>query len=166
MFERIVHEPRYQTQYNITALSRPDVAQSNVSSPDPQPNQPWVVMLDNFLSVDEANRLIALGSAIGYERSTDVGVVQTDGSFEKRVSTSRTSTNAWCNTDECESDPTVQSLHRRIEELTNIPSTHSEAFQLLQYEPGQFYGTRFSGYYLPSFLRIGLIVASLCFVFI
>jgi prolyl 4-hydroxylase len=96
-------------------------------------------MLDNFLNSAEALTLIDLGATIGYDRSTDVGKVEEDGSFSKLVSYARTSTNAWCNTADCLSDPVVEAVRERMENLTGIPMVNSEPLQLLRYVPGQHY---------------------------
>lgn len=137
MFENILSQPFYSDNYDITVLSRPHF----VDGEDAIAAQvgPWVLMLDNFLSADEAKTLIDLGAAIGYERSTDVGEMDGDGTLERVVSEGRTSTNAWCNTVECSEDPVVIAVYDRILNLTQIPIVNSEPFQLLRYEPGQFY---------------------------
>ena len=47
---------------------------------------------------------------------------------------------AWCSYKSgCRSDDVVQRVHERIAKLTGIPANHSEDFQVLKYEPGQFY---------------------------
>lgn len=139
MFERIVTDPYYAAQYEIKVLSRPDYAEGD----DPEQVDyiigPWVATLDNFLTEQEAERLIELGRNVGYERSTDVGEVFEDGSVERKLSTGRTSENAWCLSDECLDDPVANAVYDRMENLTSIPSGNSEALQLLQYKPGQFY---------------------------
>jgi len=141
MFEKIVSDPYYASQYDIKVLSRPDYLEGDDPEEVDYITGPWVVILDNFVSEPDAKRLIELGQSIGYERSTDVGRVEEDGSVERKVSTGRTSTNAWCNTDECEQDPVAISVYERIHNLTSIPEDNSEALQLLQYFPGQYYHT-------------------------
>ena len=59
-------------------------------------NAPWAVVLENFLSDEEAERLIELGMEEGYERSSDVGEIKYDGSHEQNVNNGRTSFNSWC----------------------------------------------------------------------
>jgi prolyl 4-hydroxylase len=137
MFENIVSDTFYTENYNITVISRPDYADGDAASTAQL--GPWVLTLDNFLTADEAETLIGLGAAIGYERSTDVGEIEVDGTFERVVSQGRTSTNAWCNTVECDKDPVVTAVYERIKNLTQIAIDHSEPLQLLRYEPGQFY---------------------------
>ena len=46
--------------------------------------------------------------------------------------------NAWCR-EECESNPHVISLYKKIEEITLVPRSHYESFQVLRYETGQKY---------------------------
>jgi prolyl 4-hydroxylase len=64
--------------------------------------------------------------------------VPSQGTYSKKLSTSRTSSNAWCQ-GECELDPVTQAVTKRMEDLTGIPSANFEYFQLLQYEIGQYY---------------------------
>lgn len=123
MFRHLTSEP-IASQYNVTILSSP-------------PN-PWVVTLENVTSEEESKRLIELGDLEGYKRSQDVGAKNPDGTYGSIVSTGRTSTNAWCNTD-CYMDPMAQLVIKRLSNLTRINETNSEYLQLLKYEPGQFY---------------------------
>jgi prolyl 4-hydroxylase len=139
MFTAIVSDAYYTSTYNVTVLSRP-AADAATNAPSAATNDPWVLVLDNFLTPTEAQTLIALGATVGYERSTDVGDVEVDGSFERVVSKGRTSTNAWCSSEDCSQHPTSIAVYQRIENLTKISRDNYEPFQLLKYEPGQFYG--------------------------
>ena len=73
MFERLSSEP-YLSKYDVKVLSSPATG------------GPWVLTMENLVSEEEANRLIELGGELGYARSTDVGVVQADGTLTKEVS--------------------------------------------------------------------------------
>lgn len=137
MFERITIDKALSKKCNVTILSRPEISSNNSSLESD--SGPWVVLIDNFLNASEANRLIELGANAGYYRSTDSGEVLEDGSLNLVENDDRTSTNAWCNTDECMNDPITIDLYDRIENLVQIPKTFSEEFQLLRYEKGQFY---------------------------
>jgi prolyl 4-hydroxylase len=99
---------------------------------------PWVITFDNFLTEEEAEALIRGGSLVGFDRSTDQGAVNEAGEMEKIVSQTRTSSNAWC-TGACERLPEVQAVTTRIEQVTHIPKSHYESFQILEYNPNQFY---------------------------
>jgi prolyl 4-hydroxylase len=94
--------------------------------------------MDNFVSDAERERLIEIGHEEGYERSSDVGEMLFDGTFDSVESTGRTSSNAWC-PDLCAEDPITGPVHERISELSGIHNNHSEWLQLLKYDPGQFY---------------------------
>ena len=96
MFESIVSNPAFHSDYDIKVLSRPDYAEGDSAETVDYILGPWILTLDNFLSPAEAERLIELGQNMGYERSTDVGAIEPDGSVQRNLSTGRTSTNAWC----------------------------------------------------------------------
>merc|ERR1711933_156989 len=82
--------------------------------------KPWIVTFDSFLSDEECDRLIELGEDMGYKRSTSLGKVNyLDGSFERDVSSSRTSENTWCK-NECYEDPLAKQVMERIANLTGI----------------------------------------------
>ena len=100
-------------QYGVKVLSSPDM------------NGPWAVLLENFLSDEEADRLIELGAAEGYVRSSDVGKQKVDGSFDHHIGYGRTSHNSWCQT-VCYKDPVAQRVIDRITNVTNIPEANSE----------------------------------------
>lgn len=99
-----------------------------------------MIQFDNFLSDDEAQRLIELGYEQKYERSADVGTRKADGTYTLNVNNGRTSTNAWC-LGACMKDPIALDVLARIENVTGIPETNSENLQLLRYEVGEFYQT-------------------------
>lgn len=119
MFQRIV--PTFKDRYDIEVLS----------------TSPWVMVFHNFLTDEETAAFIETVQN-DWERSTDSGQSNEFGETGRTVSQSRTSSNAWCRR-WCEEHPQVQSVIRKIEEVTTIPYAHSESFQILQYQPGQFY---------------------------
>ena len=136
MFERIVAtdfsngnttKPR-----RARVLSRPEYLPGDDEHTAGYKLGPWIIMIDNFMTSQEAEILIHHGKKSGYERSTAVGEIdETTGEQEKIEIEFRTSSNAWCETD-CENDPIVKSLIDRIEQTTGIPSENSEPFQLLK----------------------------------
>jgi prolyl 4-hydroxylase len=119
-------------------LSRPDYVNGDTKETADYQIGPWVVTLDNFVTDEEADRLIQLGAEEGYERSSDVGKMKFDGSFENNVNNGRTSQNAWCQ-NSCYNDTAAQQVVGKIGEITNIPEVNSEYLQLLRYEVGQYY---------------------------
>lgn len=120
MFARIVEE------YPATVLSQP-------------PSGPWVVTIDDFLTAEECQALVAAGQSIGYERSTAVGDELDSGETEDYTTAARTSTQAWCHVENCESQPVINGVVKRLEALTGIQRSHAEWMQLLRYIPGQRY---------------------------
>ena len=89
MFERIVAE-----EQNVTILSRPDYPEGEDETNTTYNLGPWVIILDDFISPEESEKLIELGGDEGYNRSTDVGAKKFDGTYDAKKSKTRTSTNA------------------------------------------------------------------------
>jgi hypothetical protein len=114
-------------QYGVKVLSAPDYlpGDSAEKEVDYLVNGPWAVLLENFISDEEADRLIELGAAEGYERSSDVGKEKADGTFDHHIGYGRTSHNSWCQK-ECYKDPVAQRVIERIANVTNIPEANSE----------------------------------------
>ena len=129
MFERITTDPYWKEYGPITILSSPSTEDGG---------GPWVVTLDNFVTDEECERMIEIGAEEGYERSADVGEMNPDGTYEDDHNSGRTSTNAWCS-ENCNEDPIIEPLHRRMDKLAGMHYNHSEYLQLLKYEVGQFY---------------------------
>jgi len=131
LFERIARDVRWE----VTVLSRPSTGQG---SDYEQP--PWVVVLHDFVTEEECDTLIRLGSEEGYQRSRDVGARAFDGTYQSTESDRRTSENAWCGEAlGCRDDEVVQRITHRIEALLDIPAQNYEDFQILKYDEGQFY---------------------------
>jgi prolyl 4-hydroxylase len=126
MFVRLTKEP-YLSMYETKILSSPEMN-----------GGPWVITMENVVSEKEANTLIELGAIEGYERSSDVGALKADGTFENNVNSGRTSTNAWCLND-CYKNETALAVVDRLSQITGINETNSENLQMLRYEEGQHY---------------------------
>ena len=106
MFTRMVTQADLQQKYTVTILSQPAPPTTtttmvedcggndndvDVTNSKPQ-GGPWVVLLDDFLTEEECDTLIALGTKQGYERSQEFnGGLKPDGSMESYVSKGRTS---------------------------------------------------------------------------
>lgn len=134
--------------YTVTVHSRPE-SPAKVPGKDgkipvdmkaDKIESPWVITLDNFMTVEETDHLIQLGHSNEYKRSTDVGEKLADGSFSAKKSLTRTSENAWCTSKGgCRQDYIASRVMDRIANVTQIPSQNFEDFQLLKYDVGQFY---------------------------
>jgi prolyl 4-hydroxylase len=135
------------TKYEPRVLSRPSLLSSDTEETvDYLVGGPWAVLLENFLSDEEAERLIELGAEEGYKRSADVGKAKFDGTHESQIGSGRTSYNSWCN-GKCYNDTIAQNVMQRITEVTNIPEENSENLQMLRYEVGEYYQTHHD--YIP-----------------
>jgi prolyl 4-hydroxylase len=77
-FRNITTSPDF-AQFEPHILSRPEYAEGDNSENAEYILGPWVVMFDNFISEEEAKRLIELGRNEGYKRSSDVGQIKYDG---------------------------------------------------------------------------------------
>ncbi|KAL3780752.1 hypothetical protein ACHAW5_006422 [Stephanodiscus triporus] len=158
MFERIVStapgnqsDPNLvveegMTNYTVTVHSRPKafgVGEERVISRIRDMEQPpWVITFENFVTEEECTEMINLGHRSKYKRSEDVGDMLPDGTYDSKKSDTRTSENAWCSDSEsnkCRTDKVAKLIHDRIAKVTGIPPENSEDFQILKYEPGQFY---------------------------
>ena len=135
MFINLTTHLDYQ-KYNPQILSRPTKVQYDAD----HKTGPWIVVLDNFITDEECNRLIELGAIEGYQRSNAVGQEMLDGTFENLLNEARTSHNAWCK-NKCYEDPIAKRVMDRIASITGIPEENSEFLQLLKYNVGEFYKT-------------------------
>jgi prolyl 4-hydroxylase len=150
MFERLTTDPAFE-QYSPKVLSRPSYVGTHTNETADYQLGPWVLVLDNFVSAKEAKRIIHTGADIGYARSLGVAEKNNEaGKAQGSVTTSRTSTTAWCN-ELCDDNPLVTEVVNRIEMVTQIPQNNSEDLQFLRYEPGQFYKTHND--YIPGELK-------------
>jgi len=162
MFERIVGERALtekqveagmeQLNYTTTIYSRPLDEMNMDRNMDHQGRQsgndndndnidiidgPWVVVLDNFLTDEECDRLIQLGKDQEYKPSTEQRINRDGTATENTVSRRRTSTNTFCHN--CREDAIAGCVTDKIATITGFPVEFSEDLQLLQYRPGQFY---------------------------
>lgn len=120
-------------KYNPTALSRPKRKLDGTLAPFSGEDGPWVVLLEDFITGEEADRLVNIGHEQGYERSTHA-----TGPGQADTTDGRTSANTWCK-DTCLADPVAAGVVERIAAATKSTPNHSEHLQMLRYEPGQFY---------------------------
>jgi len=119
MFENIQTE--FGSTYGVNVLS----------------TSPYIVTFDNFLTDEETDALISTVEGT-WEQSTDSGSVNEFGEAGRTLSTGRTSSNAWCRSN-CMENEHVQNVLYKIEDVTRIPWSHYESFQVLRYYQGQKY---------------------------
>ncbi|MBW8722554.1 MAG: hypothetical protein JF626_12005, partial [Polaromonas sp.] len=99
---------------------------------------PRVVLLDNFLSHDECDRLCA--AATGF---TPSNVMEKDGNERSHAVRNSDSAGISATAD------IVSIVERRINKLTGWPITHGEAMQIQRYGPDQRYVPHYD-FYLPD----------------
>jgi len=99
---------------------------------------PWVVVLENFLSIQEADGLVALASSMGFQRSTSTGPVDATGTIDRTIGMERTSQQVWCQ-GACDNDAKIKVVSDRIAYATGIPAENFEHLQMLKYDVGQYY---------------------------
>jgi len=126
MFERILTDPQFQ-KYEPRAVRKPD------------DDQPYIVVLDSFLSEEEADTLVQLGHDKGYVQSVDTGPAQGFGTHGSLVTNWRTSHTAWCDTQSCFNHDVPIAIANRVQELTGVPTENAEHLQILKYDTEQFY---------------------------
>mmetsp|Transcript_32732 Transcript_32732/g.49327 ORF Transcript_32732/g.49327 Transcript_32732/m.49327 type:complete len:452 (+) Transcript_32732:87-1442(+) len=136
LFTSWATDPKFK-EYEPVVLSSPTGVVDGKPG-DKKTNDPWVITFDKFLTSAEADALVRGGESIGFERSTNQGAVNDLGEQERVVSTTRTSSNAWC-VQQCENQPEVRSVSRRIEDVTGVPQKNYESFQILNYGVNEFY---------------------------
>jgi len=123
MFESL---PKRFPEYNVKFLSEPD--------------NPYVATFDNFVTAEEARVIMQLTEP-HLQRSTDQGSIdEATGVQSKITSTSRTSSNAWCDDNSgCSSNPVVKKLIKRIAAVVQVSEQNFEYMQVLRYGRGQEY---------------------------
>ena len=132
LFERIVEGEEFK-QFSPNIISMPN----NSSHPTAQQG-PWMIELETFLTEDECDHMIELGTQLVFQPSYDTGAKRADGTFESITSAWRTSATAWC-AGSCLEDPVTDRIATRVQQVTGIPSENSEHLQLLKYQTGEFY---------------------------
>jgi hypothetical protein len=120
LFERIVTDAQ---QYQPRVLSRPSSQTCSATDCSTIPDGPWVVVFDNFLTAEEANRLAELGSREGYLDSVQF--------IRDKDAQQRNSKHTWCK-EGCLEDALVQQVERKIHAVTGIPIQNAEYIQLLK----------------------------------
>jgi prolyl 4-hydroxylase len=161
MFRRIIGELPYQSSpgeaypivpgvnYTAKVLSRPSLEPDTnlpLGAIDYHVGGPWIVVLEDFLTTEECNRLIELGDIIGRIRSTieeeidddeyenDEDGERLDQVKEDEEKPWRTSSTAWCEDKICAEDPVVKRVQQRIGLTTGVTDDdYYEMLQLLKY---------------------------------
>ena len=139
MFERIVRD---HERYRPTILSRPESAEEekddDADDYDENP-LPWIITLENFVTAEECDWLIAKGHEIGFEQTAEISEeLEEEGTYGDKVGGGRTSTDAWCQ-EGCEDQPMGSLILNRMTEMVGIPMENTENLEILKYEEGGHY---------------------------
>lgn len=100
-------------------------------SPKKISDSPWIVILDNFLSKDECNKLIHIPEK--WDSSTTIK------NNVKSVNPGRTSFSFFCNEQICLDNKIIKRVNKRINKITTIDKNNYEGIQLTKYNKGGFY---------------------------
>ena len=98
------------------------LARPGVTKKTGQRTGSWLVKLDNFLTDEEINALLS---------STEGGKLY--ASDAAAGAGYRTSQTAWCE-DDCEANPTVYNILKKMSAVVNVPLQNFELLQLLKYQ--------------------------------
>jgi hypothetical protein len=120
LFNRIVDEFK---EFHVTVLS----------------TSPWLVVLDDFISEEEAHALQTGGddADFAFQRSAGgqaPGEDTTTGAFGRNSST------AWCAQPKCLENPHVNAVAERMSHLTTVPKGNFEFLQVVRYRETERYG--------------------------
>lgn len=98
-------------------------------SPTILSDDPVIIQFDNFLTETEA---------VAIDGQCDTGS-RTRSLAGDQVSFARTSSQCWCQTEECMKNKHVAAVEDRISNLLGIPVVNAEFMQIVHYEKSQFY---------------------------
>lgn len=130
MFQRVV-----TSNPNATVLSQP----SEEDLPDNTLPLPWIVMLDDYLSNEECDWLIAKGTELGFRQTSEItDEIKEDGTFGEKVGQGRTSLDAWCERG-CEDQPEAKEIIGRMLSTTGMQLENTEFLEILKYNEGGHY---------------------------
>lgn len=128
MFARILSENPNKN----TILSQPVEESEEVELP-------WIIVLDDYLSNDECDWLIAKGNEIGFRQTSEItDEIKEDGTFGDKVGQGRTSLDAWCERG-CEDQPVGKAILQKMLNTTGMKLEHTEFIEILKYNEGGHY---------------------------
>lgn len=94
---------------------------------------PWVLKIENFLSADEADALVAIAKGLNWQASSPVASASLkETSFVRRLSLSASGKD--CNDEAC------AKLHAKLSELVKVESKYMEPLEFQHYAKTQSFG--------------------------
>jgi prolyl 4-hydroxylase len=137
MFERILVE---HAQYDVRVLSRPYYAPGDTAETATYKLGPWIITLENFLSDEEADHMVALGETEGYVK-TAYRTEEQEADEEFINNLQHTAAVVYCQSQNCYYDPIHQRILERMSNITFLPKANHEFFQMIRYNEGQWFKT-------------------------
>ncbi len=134
MFERILVE---HAQYDVRVVSRPYYASGDTAETATYKLGPWIITLENFLSDEEADHMVALGETEGYANTGYEEGQEADEEFINNLQ--RTASVFYCQSQNCYYDPIHQRILERMSNITFLPKANHEFFQMIRYKEGQWF---------------------------
>lgn len=135
MFERILVE---HAEYDVKVLSRPYYAPGDTAETASYQLGPWIITLENFLSEEEADYMVALGEAEGYvpimHRTEEQ---ETDEEYMEGLQ--HTGSVVHCNSVHCYNNPIHQRILERMSNVTLLPKSNHGFVQMIRYNEGQWF---------------------------
>lgn len=114
----------------------PEYSPSVLSSPELN-GGPWIITLENFLTLQECQAMIQETKQAIEEAGEEESLAQDEADED---SGECMSTQAWCS-DECMETQALQSVKTKVEQLVGMPWKYAEELHFIQYIPGQRYGS-------------------------
>mmetsp|Transcript_28072 Transcript_28072/g.31063 ORF Transcript_28072/g.31063 Transcript_28072/m.31063 type:complete len:255 (+) Transcript_28072:462-1226(+) len=147
---------------NLTTLRenkkyKPHILSSPIDSGDKDSScnlGSWTMYFDNFLSHREADKLISIGSELGFEPNFD-GMRIEEYSMRREPFAS-----TWLN-EAAAQDSTVKKIMSRLEQITNIPTGNVENIQVVKYDQGQVHNLHHDYIYYQAQRQPGVRILSL-----
>ena len=101
-------------------------------------SDPYIIQIDDFLSPEECDELIALATKDGWKNSAVNKLDHFDGTHEFQLPL-RSSESVACNKSDMECFNASSSVIQKLSALARIPSRHFEPVDMIHYPPGGYY---------------------------
>lgn len=125
-----LEEKSQMPHYTVSVESRPSMSKATeVSVLMDKSLPPWLLSLDNFLTEEESIQMIQIRDELNNKHFDE-----DDGESKTTIE------NKFCGDhNNCRNKNFIQSIHKRIEDILEIPANNSEDFEILEYEVGNYY---------------------------
>lgn len=115
-------------------------------------DDPYIVILQDFLSDEEADHLVSLGSALGWTPSYHGSVGKSWN--EERTSIQKLKSSSCFDSNACSDDPVYQRIVKRMSSVTHVNSSNFEPLEFVKYDQGDYkdpaHDFELSSYWKPA----------------